>query len=437
MNRRALTLAIVACLSANGHGVATAAAQQAAAPAVAPAAKTSPAPAKAPAAPARTEQIERQTEIKDELRTLREQVSEASEEEANLLDRLDEVQNRRKVLDTRVAEVDRQVGTVQAEADKAEAELEAVQSEFVRAQTQLALENEALAKERQKLRDRAVAAYIANPSSNAAELMLRAKDLREIAATAGYLQTVVEVQTDAVKRYTARRDTTDLLRASVEVQKDAAKRQRDVVVNRLSDLEALLAEQQAVRSELVTQGANHAALLEEVRQRKADFEAEISALKAESSTVSLLLQGIQVGAPIGGPVPGSGALLPPLTAARLTSNFGPRLHPIFGTVRSHDGVDFGAQSGTPIRAAAAGTVVSAGVRGGYGNATIIDHGGGVATLYAHQSEMFVIAGAAVAAGQVIGAVGSTGFSTGPHLHFEVRLSGVPVDPLAYLAVAAR
>jgi len=130
-------------------------------------------------------------------------------------------------------------------------------------------------------------------------------------------------------------------------------------------------------------------------------------------------------------------LVPPLAGAVITSPFGPRIHPIFGTVRAHDGVDYGAPSGMPIRSAAAGTVVASGVRGGYGNATIIDHGGGLATLYAHQSEIFVTPGASVTAGQVIGAVGSTGFSTGPHLHFEVRVTGAPVNPLLHLAANIR
>lgn len=425
MNRRVFTFGLVACVLSTGPGLASAGAQQRPAPPPA-------AGAKAAVPAARGDQLERQADIKDELRTLREQVSEASEDEAALLDRIDQVQDRTRVLDARAAAVDRQAAAVEAEARTAEAALEAVQSEFVRAQTQLALENEALAGERRKLRDRAVAAYIANPTSNAAELMLRARDMREIAATAGYLKTIVEVQTDAVRRYTDRRDTTDALRASVEVQKDAAKRQRDVVVNRLSDLEALVAERQRVRSELVSEAAQHAALLEEARQRRADFEAEIGSLKAESSTVSALLQGVQVG--IAGALPsGPGVFLQPVAGSSLTSTFGPRVHPIFGTVRMHDGLDLGAKMGTPIRAAAAGTVVSAAVRGGYGMVTIVDHGGGVATMYAHQSEMFVTAGTVVAAGQVIGAVGSSGFSTGPHLHFEVRLAGAPVDPLLYLA----
>jgi len=98
----------------------------------------------------------------------------------------------------------------------------------------------------------------------------------------------------------------------------------------------------------------------------------------------------------------------------------------------HNGVDFRGSTGTPIQAAGPGTVVYAGPRGGYGNTVVIDHGGSLATLYAHQSAIYVSVGTTVAAGQVIGAVGSTGFSTGPHLHFEVRLGGTPVNPLGYL-----
>jgi murein DD-endopeptidase MepM/ murein hydrolase activator NlpD len=99
----------------------------------------------------------------------------------------------------------------------------------------------------------------------------------------------------------------------------------------------------------------------------------------------------------------------------------------------HEGIDIAASSGTPIRAAAAGTVIYAGWLGGYGNLTIIDHGGGVATAYGHQSSLAASTGAYVAQGQVTGYVGSTGHSTGAHLHFEVRVNGVPQDPLGYLS----
>ena len=113
-------------------------------------------------------------------------------------------------------------------------------------------------------------------------------------------------------------------------------------------------------------------------------------------------------------------------AGQVTSPFGQR----WG--RMHTGIDIGAAEGAPIVAAAAGTVIVAGWVDGYGNTVAVDHEGGIATLYSHQSSIAVAVGQQVAAGQVIGAVGSTGHSTGPHLHFEVRVNGSPVDPLGYL-----
>ena len=99
---------------------------------------------------------------------------------------------------------------------------------------------------------------------------------------------------------------------------------------------------------------------------------------------------------------------------------------------NHPRVDIPASTGTPIRACWSGTVRIAGWQGGYGNAVVLDHGGGVGTLYGHQSSIAVSVGQTVEAGQVIGFVGSTGNSTGPHLHFEVRLNGEPVDPAPYI-----
>lgn len=136
--------------------------------------------------------------------------------------------------------------------------------------------------------------------------------------------------------------------------------------------------------------------------------------------------------PAGPPPPADGAAMVRPVAGPITSPYGWRQHPILGVPRLHAGVDFGAPTGTPIHAAAAGQVVSAGAMGGYGLTVVIDHGGGMATLYAHQSSLAVAAGQQVAQGQQVGAVGSTGVSTAPHLHFEVRLGGNPVDPMGYL-----
>ncbi|MCX6372704.1 MAG: M23 family metallopeptidase [Actinobacteria bacterium] len=118
--------------------------------------------------------------------------------------------------------------------------------------------------------------------------------------------------------------------------------------------------------------------------------------------------------------------------ASVGSPFGWRIHPILGYRKFHTGIDLGVAYGTPIHAADSGTVIYATWMGGYGNVIIIDHGRGISTLYAHQSSLAVGTGTRVVRGQVIGYVGSTGFSTGPHLHFEVRVNGNPVDPMGYL-----
>ena len=116
----------------------------------------------------------------------------------------------------------------------------------------------------------------------------------------------------------------------------------------------------------------------------------------------------------------------------VTSAFGPRRHPVTGERRPHAGVDIGAATGAPVRAARAGVVSFSGDASGYGRTVIIDHGGGVTTLYAHLSAASVRTGQAVAAGERVGAVGATGLVTGPHLHFEVRTDGVAQDPGRWL-----
>lgn len=125
------------------------------------------------------------------------------------------------------------------------------------------------------------------------------------------------------------------------------------------------------------------------------------------------------------PAVGGGGWVRPVSGP-VTSGFGPR----WG--RLHAGMDFGAPTGTPIFAARSGVVSYAGTMSGYGNIVLIDHGGGITTAYAHQSRIMVSPGQSVSAGQQIGAVGSTGNSTGPHLHFEVRVNGSPRNPAGYL-----
>ncbi|MBR1728900.1 MAG: peptidoglycan DD-metalloendopeptidase family protein [Selenomonadaceae bacterium] len=127
----------------------------------------------------------------------------------------------------------------------------------------------------------------------------------------------------------------------------------------------------------------------------------------------------------------SGGMIWPISGP-ITSPFGWRTHPIFGSQRFHSGLDIGGDYGLPIHAAKAGVVSHAGWIGGYGNTVMIDHGGGIVTLYGHNESLNVSVGQQVSQGQVIAFCGSTGNSTGPHCHFEVRLNGEPVSPYNYL-----
>jgi murein DD-endopeptidase MepM/ murein hydrolase activator NlpD len=201
-------------------------------------------------------------------------------------------------------------------------------------------------------------------------------------------------------------------------------------VRRKSELESVRQQQDSVRQQVLSHEREQGSLVAEVRSRKAEFYSQIAALKQESDAISGLLRGLQ-GGQVAGPG-GNGTLAFPIPGARVSSNFGPRVHPITHEVRNHDGIDLAAGHATPIRAADDGVVVHAGPRGGYGNTIILDHGNALATLYAHQSSFAVGGGERVTRGQIIGFVGSTGFSTGPHLHFEVRVHGTPVDPMRYL-----
>jgi len=149
---------------------------------------------------------------------------------------------------------------------------------------------------------------------------------------------------------------------------------------------------------------------------------EIAALQAASSDIAARIRAAQAGHTA---TSSSTGLSWPVSGP-ITSPFGWR----WG--RMHQGIDIGVPMGTPITAAAAGTVIYCGWESGYGNLTVIDHGGNLATAYGHQSSIAVTCGQQVAQGQVIGYVGCTGHCTGPHLHFEVRVDGNPVDPLGYL-----
>ena len=174
-------------------------------------------------------------------------------------------------------------------------------------------------------------------------------------------------------------------------------------------------------------------VLAEAHARRAEFEGELDALQADSSQIAARIRALEE-SPVGRTralIAFSGGFIRPVDGG-VVSGFGMRYHPILHRTRLHAGVDFAAGTGTPIAAAAAGVVVFSGVMNGYGNVVVVDHGGGVSTLYGHCSARLVSEGQTVTKGQTIARVGMTGLATGPHLHFEVRRNGTPVNPLGAL-----
>jgi murein DD-endopeptidase MepM/ murein hydrolase activator NlpD len=220
---------------------------------------------------------------------------------------------------------------------------------------------------------------------------------------------------DARRRTRAARDEQARVEAAVA---SATSEQRGVVTRLLASRDALVAAQREKSSTLASIEADQDAVQEEIH----DLEAQSAALAAQ---IRAAQQPPSTSTPPIVPPTGSGILGWPVSGP-VVSGFGMR----WG--RMHEGVDITCASGTPVRAAAAGTVIYAGWLGGYGNLVVVDHGGGLSTAYAHNSSFASSVGQSVAAGEVISYAGSTGDSSGPHVHFEVRIDGSAVDPLGYL-----
>ena len=366
------------------------------------------------------------------------QVDTASAEEQRLLGLIGESTSRRKVLDAKVAAFDGQIAAVQRQLDAAASKLSAVESQQRVVEARLVESKHNLDMAKDELGRQAIAAYTGqSEAAGYASMLLGAASIGDLASKRSYMRAVVGSQSDAIATTEHLRDEVADLGKQVAASRSEAEVQRDLIVNQRASLQTSRDAQAAARADVQGEINQTDKLRAEVVARKAEFESQLENLQAESASIAAALKAraaADAAARAGGAAPAKapGRLLMPVPGAPITSPFGYRIHPIYGTARLHTGIDYGADSGTPIRAAADGVVVSAGWYGGYGNATIIDHGGGIATLYGHQSSMGVSAGQKVTQGQTIGRVGCTGDCTGPHVHFEVRVNGDPVDPTPYL-----
>ena len=254
-----------------------------------------------------------------------------------------------------------------------------------------------------------------NGQVNYLDVLLGAKDFNDFVGRMDILKKILAYDNALIQGTKADRET--LRKAKEQLEADRAK------IVELRKLAAAKREQVAERRQ-ERRGVLNAATYERETAERAYRE-----LIETSRQIEQMIKRIQSGEKnIGG---STGTMTWP-AEGEITSPFGWRVHPIFGTQRLHTGIDIGADYGDAIRAADGGVVIHADWMGGYGNAVIIDHGNGISTLYAHNSQLLVDEGQTVAKGQTVARCGSTGYSTGPHLHFEVRQNGSPVNPLNYL-----
>lgn len=203
----------------------------------------------------------------------------------------------------------------------------------------------------------------------------------------------------------------------------------DTLEKEHKELEQIKADLKVKKENLAVQKEEAAKEQKALDAKKKELEKKEDELKAEADRLTQKLKSMVSTTKTYG---GGQFTWPCPSTQYITSTFGNRYHPVLKTWKYHTGLDIGGSSGSNIVAAADGTVILASVYGGYGNCVMIDHGSGIVTVYGHASSLLVSAGQNVTKGQVIARVGSTGISTGPHLHFEVRVNGEYVNPLSYL-----
>ena len=247
------------------------------------------------------------------------------------------------------------------------------------------------------------------------DVLFGAADYNDLMTRMELLSRVIRSDYDLLKAVREKKQTVEETQVALERERE----ERAILVREAEEKELALRLRRQEKDKLLDK------LEMDMELSKQAYEEMIEA----SREIERLIQQSQYRYP--GTPPGSGAMGWPL-AGEITSEFGWRIHPITGDERYHSGIDIGGDYGEPICAAAAGQVSYAGWISGYGYTVVIDHGGGVQTLYGHNEALAVSEGQTVAQGQVIAYCGSTGNSTGPHCHFEVREGGEPVDPMGYL-----
>lgn len=370
-------------------------------------------------------------------------------EDEDLTNQLDSIQQQvnqqnaaKADAETVIGSVSEQLKQIEEQLRQANAELGTIKEQRVAVENDITLNERQLAEAQKRLEGRESVFYkrvrdiYINGRLSYLDVVIGSKDFSDFANRLEVLKRIIDSDITLINEIKKER-------AEIEAHKQKLEADRAKLV----ELEkAALAKQ----AEIEQKKAERNVVLQKAQNDRATAMQAIEELNASSAQVSAMLKERQAARAAaaaaaaaaatqssGGQgasdnwVQGTGQLGWPVSG-EITSPYGYRVHPIWGTTIYHSGIDIGVDEGTPVHAADGGVVVWSGWMGGYGYAVVIDHGNGLSTLYGHNSELAVDEGQSVAKGQVISYAGSTGNSTGPHVHFEVRVNGDPVDPMGYL-----
>ena len=352
---------------------------------------------------------------------LADELEEKKQELTNIQQQAEEAQRKAEQARSKERSISEQLRRIQGELDSAQDEFESINDQLenteeqIQSNTELATRLTAKMQSQTKVLHRRIRDIYKNGQVNYVDVLFGAKDFNDFVSRMDILKRILAYDNALIQSTKADRQALEKAKAQLEsdrlkiidLRKQAAVK-RDQVAGRRQE----------------RQGVLNAATYEREMAERAYRE-----LIETSKQIETMIRRIQSGEKnIGG---STGTMVWP-AEGEITSPFGWWVHPIFGTQRLHTGIDIGADYGDATRAADGGVVIHSDWMGGYGNAVIIDHGNGISTLYAHNSQLLVSEGQTVAKGQTVARVGSTGYSTGPHLHFEVRQNGTPVNPLNFL-----
>ncbi len=349
---------------------------------------------------------EQRDELKAEREGMQAEIDALKDEQAGVLEQKRILDEQNEVYRQELELIEEQVSLYTRLVEEKAAELEKA----------MAAEDEQLATYRQHVR-----AMEENGKYTYLSIIFGSRSLSELMSNLDMIGEIMEADKRIYDQYTAARENAEEIKAEYEATLEQLNDKQAEYEAEKAELEEKIAEASAMISQLEEEiSSNYELYLEVLAQEEAlegDIQSMIAELERQEAANSITSTGTYIW-PLPGYSPGSA--------------YGWRMHPIFHEMRFHAGEDIGAPSGTPILAADSGVATVIPDNGnGYGNYIMINHGGGRVTLYAHMSAFAISGGATVAQGQVIGYVGSTGNSTGPHLHFEVRVNGATTDPKQY------